>query len=164
VGFVCSICGEQHDERLLDIRLGLPDSIHRLDPDDRESRTWLTDDFAVLDNEHFFVRGLLELPIPELANHFGYGTWVEVPMRAFSDLMKRWHEPEQFEPVTGYLANELEPYRGTVGLEARLRAISADRLPAVELAEAPHELVHDQQHGISAGRSDELAAVVKHAA
>jgi hypothetical protein len=164
VGFVCSVCGEEHDERVLDIRLALPDSIHRLDHDARESRTWLADDFAVLDNEHFFVRGLLELPIPELANRFGYGTWVEVPMRTFSKLLKHWHAPEQFEPVTGYLANELEPYRGTIGLEARLRAISADRLPAVELAEAAHELVHDQRHGISMVRSDELAAVVQHAA
>jgi hypothetical protein len=164
VGFVCSVCGEQHDERLLDIRLALPDAIHRLGPEARETRTWLADDFAVLDNEHFFVRGLLELPIPELGSRFGYGTWVEVPMRTFSTLLKLWHDPRQFEPVTGYLANELEPYRGTVGLEARLRAISADRLPSVQLADAPHELVQDQLRGISAGRSDELAAVVKHAA
>jgi len=164
VGFVCSVCGEHHDERLLDIRLGLPDSIHALDPDDRDGRTWLGDDFAVLDEERFFVRGLLELPIPELANRFGYGAWVEVPMQTFRTLMARWHEPEQFEPATGYLANTLEPYEGTIGLEATLRAISADRLPAIDLADAAHPLVRDQRHGITAERSDELAAVVLHAA
>jgi len=57
--FVCSVCGERHDERLLDIRLGLPHDIHRLDADARARRAWLADDFAVLDDERFFVRGLL---------------------------------------------------------------------------------------------------------
>ena len=164
MSFVCSVCGKQHDERLLDIRLGLPDAIHALDPDVREARTWVGDDFAVLDDERFFVRGLLELPIPDLANRFGYGAWVEVSMETFRTLMTRWHEPQQFEPVAGYLANVLEPYERTLGLAATLRPISADRLPAIDLADAQHELVHDQREGISAERADELAAVVLHAA
>jgi hypothetical protein len=160
--FVCSVCGERHDERLLDIRLGLPHVIHLLDADARSRRAWLADDFAVLDDERFFVRGLLELPIPELDGRFAYGSWVEVSMPDFQELMRHWHDEEQFGAVECTVANELEPYRETLGLDATLRATALDKLPAIELADAPHELVHDQQHGISLDRSDELAAVVLH--
>jgi len=164
VAFTCSVCGQHHDERLLDIRLGLPGDIHALDADERAERAWLADDFAVLDERRFFVRGLLELPIPELDDRFAYGTWCEVTMVDFQELMRRWHSDEQFAPVDCVLANELDPYRDTTGLRATLHATSADKLPTVDLAEASHELVHAQREGITAGRSDELAAVVLHAA
>jgi hypothetical protein len=160
--FVCSVCGEHHDERLLDIRLGLPHDIHVLDDDARARRAWLADDFAVLDDERFFVRGLLELPIPGLDDRFAYGTWLEVSMADFQELMRRWHDEEQFAAVECTLANELEPYRATVGLRATLRATAPDRLPAVELAAAAHELVRAQRAGITVDRSDELAAAVLH--
>ena len=160
--FVCSVCGEHHDQRLLDIRLALPLVIHLLDADARTRRAWLADDFAVLDDERFFVRGLLELPIPGLEDRFAYGSWVEVSMRDFQELMRHWHDDDQFDAVECTVANELEPYRDTLGLHATLRATAADRLPAIELADAPHDLVDAQRHGISVGRSDELAAVVLH--
>jgi hypothetical protein len=160
--FVCSLCGERHDERLLDIRLGLPHVIHVLDADARTRRAWLADDFAVLDDERFFVRGLLELPIPELDHRFAYGSWVEVSMPDFQELMRHWHDEEQFDPVECTIANQLEPYRDTLGLRATLRATAADQLPAIELAAARHELVDAQRRGISLHRSDELAAVVLH--
>ena len=160
--FVCSVCGEHHDQRLLDIRLGLPHVIHLLDADARTHRAWLADDFAVLDDERFFVRGLLELPIPGLDDRFAYGSWVEVSMPDFQELMRHWHDDEQFDPVECTVANELEPYRDTLGLHAMLRATAPDRLPAIELAAAAHDLVDAQRRGISVGRSDELAAAVHH--
>ena len=121
-------------------------------------------DGALVDYERFFVRGLLELPIPELHDRFAYGMWCEVEMTDFQELMHRWHSDEQFAPVGCALANELDPYRATTGLRATLCATSADQLPRVELADSPHALVHDQRSGITVDRSDELAAVVQHAA
>jgi hypothetical protein len=160
--FVCSVCGEHHDERMLDIRMGLPDEIHALDEAEREQRAWIAEDFAVLDEEWFYVRGLLELPIPELESRFAYGAWAEVPRRDFKKLQKRWLDPRQFKPLTCWLANELTPYVGTTRLKATLRPVSENQLPLLELEEAPHELVRDQRQGISVQRADELAAVVLH--
>jgi hypothetical protein len=164
VGFTCSVCGRFHDERMLDIRMGLPDDIHALPEDEREERVWLSEDFAVLDDERFFVRGLLELPIPELGDRFAYGAWVEVALQDFGKLMKRWTDPKQFTPVAVVLANELSPYRSTTWLRAELRPTTPDQLPAIELADGEHPLIQDQRRGITAARSDELAAVVLHAA
>jgi hypothetical protein len=162
VGFTCSVCGEYHAERLLDVRLGLPDAIHVLDEGQRRARAWLADDFAVLDEERFFVRGLLQLPIPELEAYFGYGAWLEVDRDAFTRLLEHWHNPEQFTPAKGTLANELSPYHGTTGAPATLRATSATSLPELTLDDDAHLLGREQRGGISAARSDELAAVVLH--
>jgi hypothetical protein len=162
MGFVCSVCGEFHAERMLDIRLSLPDPIFALDDEERDARAWLADDFAVLDEERFFVRGLLELPILELGSRFGYGTWVEVAGDEFQQLLEHWQDPDQFAPVKGTVANELAPYVGTEGLRATLSPVSVDTLPSVTLDDAAHPLVADQQAGITADRSDELAATVRH--
>jgi len=162
MGFVCSVCGAFHAERMLDTRMSLPDPIFSLDDDERERRAWLADDFAVLDDDRFFVRGLLELPIRDLQARFGYGTWIEVEGDAFRQLIEHWDDPDQFSPVEGTVANELAPYVGTAGLAARLNPVSLDELPAVTLADSPHPLVADQQRGISTDRSEELAATVLH--
>jgi hypothetical protein len=164
VGFVCSVCGEFHAERMLDIRLSLPEPIYALADDERASRAWIADDFAVLDEEHFYLRGLLEIPVPELDSRFGYGTWVEVSAADFNDLLEHWYDADQsrLPTVDATLANELAPYADTAGLAVRVRPVSAERLPAVELADADHPLVAEQQAGISTARSDELAAAVLH--
>jgi len=76
--------------------------------------------------------------------------------------MRHWHDEDQFAAVECTLANELEPYRGTIGLPATLQATAPDKLPTVELADAEHELIDAQRAGISVDRSDELAAAVLH--
>ena len=163
MGFACSVCGEYHAEELRDIRMGLPGAIFALSDEECAERTWLADDFAVLDDERFFVRGLLELPVRDDGGRFGYGTWVEVPIRTFKKLMKRWDDPQQFEPAWCLLANDLPPYDDTVRLHATLQPVAAARLPLVELDDAEHRLVDEQRDGITAERSRELAAVVAHA-
>jgi hypothetical protein len=163
MGFVCRVCGEFHAERLLDIRTGLPDPIFELSDGERAERASLADDFAVLDNRRFFVRGLLEIPIPELETAFGYGVWLEVGQAQFTHLIEHWQSPDQFDAFEGVLANELGPNTGTTGLHAHARPVAADKLPAVTLSDGDHDLIRDQQSGVSAERSDELAAVVQHA-
>jgi hypothetical protein len=142
----------------------LPDAIHELTDEERAGRTRLTDDFAVLDDSRFYVRGLLELPIPELDARFGYGVWLEIEEPAFAHLFEHWQDPDQSEsPATpGLLANELEPYAPTNGLRVLLQQVSADLLPSVEVLDPTHPLAIDQQRGISGADSDRLASIVLH--
>jgi len=164
VGFVCSVCGEFHAERLLDIRLALPEPIHALDEGERARRAWLAEDFAVLDERHFYLRGLLEIPVLELDSRFGYGVWLEVQQEDFQYLLEHWGDPAQdsFDPVAATLANELAPYDGTEGLHVAVQPVSAESLPSVRLLADEHPLCLDQRNGISAARSEELAATVLH--
>jgi len=162
VGFACAVCGETHAGETRDIRMGLPQPIFLLDEDEREHRSWVGEDAAILDGERFFVRALLELPIAGEEGYFGYGAWVEVSEPAYAALVELWHDEDGWrsEPFAGTLANELSPYAFTDGLPVRLRLRDVRLLPLVELEDGEHELVRAQRHGISPHRAHQLAATV----
>jgi hypothetical protein len=168
VGFVCSVCGEYHDELLLDIRAGLPEPVFELTEDEREERAEIGDDWCVLQDpggaERFFVRGLLEIPVPALESRFGYGSWIEVDADTFGRLGRLWHDEAGRDepPFAGRLANELAPYEATFGLPVMLQLGPVDKLPTVELVETDHLLRAEQRSGISEARAQELAATVLH--
>ncbi len=165
MAFTCTVCGETHAGETRDIRLGLPQPIFLLDEEERQRRAWVEDDFAVLhaaDRDRHFVRGLLELPIPEEDGRFGYGSWIEVSPADVAALGELWDDEDGWrsDPFTGKLANELSPYFATEGLSVRLRLRDVSMLPLVELEDGEHELVRAQRMGISAHRAHELAATV----
>jgi hypothetical protein len=165
VSFTCSVCGEVHDGEVRDIRLTLPDPVFRLDEEERARRAFVGEDSSILHEpggDRHFVRGLLELPIRGADGYFGYGSCVEVEAEDFAALGELWHDPDgwRHEPFAGLLANELSPYRGTVGLPLRLRLRDVSLLPLIELEAGEHPLVSDQGEGISLRDAHDLAAVV----
>jgi len=165
VGFTCDVCGETHAGETRDIRMGLPQPIFLLDDDEREQRSLVSDDSAVLHGEtgdRFFVRALLELPIAGEEGYFGYGAWIEVSEPDFAALRELWDDDDGWrsEPVAGTLANELSPYAFTEGLSLQIRLRDVELLPLVELQDGEHELVRAQRYGISPHRAHQLAATV----
>jgi hypothetical protein len=168
LGFVCSVCGEFHDDLLLDIRMGLPEPVFELPEEERAERAEFGDDSGIYrapdGSEHHYVRGLLQIPIPSLDSYFGYGAWVEVDADSYDRLGELWNDERgQVEPpFPGRLANELAPYRETLGLPLMLKLREVELLPSVEIVETDHRLRADQQNGISEARAQELAATVMH--
>jgi len=166
VSFTCDVCGETHAGETRDIRMGLPQPIFLLDEEERLSRAYVEDDFAVLhgrNGDRYFVRALLELPIVDDEDaYFGYGAWVEVSAADAAALGELWHdeEGERAGPFSGELANELSPYAFTEGLPVRIRLRDVELLPHVELEDGEHELVRAQRYGISPHRAHQLAATV----
>jgi hypothetical protein len=165
VAFTCDVCGETHAGETRDIRMGLPQPIFLLDEDEREQRSLVGDDSAVLHadaGDRFFVRGLLELPIAGEDGYFGYGAWIEVSEPDFAALGELWDDEDGWraEPVAGTLANELSPYAFTEGLPLQIRLRDVELLPLVELDDGEHELVRAQRQGISPHRAHQLAATV----
>jgi hypothetical protein len=165
MAFTCDVCGETHAGETRDIRMGLPQPIFLLDEDERELRSAVGDDSAVLHGEagdRFFVRALLELPIAGEEGYFGYGAWIEVSEADFAALGELWDDEEGWRarPVPGTLANELSPYAFTEGLRVQIRLREVELLPLVELDDGEHELVRAQRQGISPHRAHQLAATV----
>ena len=165
MAFSCDVCGETHAGETRDIRMGLPQPIFLLDEDEREQRSVVRDDSAVLhgeDGDRFFVRALLELPIAGEEGYFGYGAWIEVSEADFAALGELWDDENGWrsDPVAGTLANELSPYAFTDGMPLRIRLRDVELLPLVELEDGEHELVRAQRNGISPHRAHQLAATV----
>jgi hypothetical protein len=158
----CALCGQSHAGETRQLHLLLPEPIFRIDEADRDGRAWVGSDSAVLrdrEQERFFVRALLELPVADEHGHFGYSTWIEVDETAFDALRGSWLQMGS-EPLTGALASEVHPYAFTEGLPVQIHPRAADVLPLVELDDADHELVRAQRNGISSHRAHELVATV----
>jgi hypothetical protein len=168
LGFVCSVCGEYHEELMLDVRMGLPEPIFELSDDERDERAQIAEDWCILRDEagaeHFYVRGLLQIPVPSLETYFGYGSWIEVDPDSFRRLGELWSDErgQDEPPFSGRLANELIPYAGTVGLPVMLQLREVDLLPTVELVETDHPLRGEQRTGVTEERAQELSAAVLH--
>jgi hypothetical protein len=168
LGFVCSVCGEHHDELMLDIRMGLPEPVFELSEEERAQRAEFGEDSGIYresdGQEHYYVRGLLEVPIPSLDRYFGYGAWIEVDGASYDRLGELWDDERGREepPFSGRLANELAPYQGTFGLPVMLQLREVELLPVVELVDTDHRLRAEQQNGITEERAQELAATVMH--
>ena len=168
MGFVCSVCGEHHDEMMLDIRMGLPEPVFELPDEERAERAEFGDDSGIYrgadGGEHYYVRGLLEIPIPSLDRYFGYGAWIEVDGESYDRLGELWDDERgREEPAfSGRLANELAPYAGTFGLPVMLQLREVELLPVIELVDTDHRLRAEQQNGITEARAQELAATVMH--
>lgn len=166
MSFTCDVCGETHAGETRDIRMSLPDPIFLLDEEERRTRAYVEEDFALLHGENgdrYFVRGLLELPIVDGEEGcFGYGAWVEVSAADAEKLGELWNDEagDREGPFAGTLANELSPYAFTEGLAVRIRLRDVRLLPLLELDEGEHELVRAQRRGISPHRAHQLATTV----
>jgi hypothetical protein len=168
VGWVCGVCGDEHDEALRDIRLALPEPVFRLDELARAELAEVSDDWCRMlepsGRTRRFVRGLLHLPVRGEQRDFRFGIWVEVDVADFERLGDLWDDPDGSEsaPVFGTLANELTPYAGTLGLPVALQLRDVPILPAVIVLDSAHPLGSDQRSGIGVGRANAVAETVLH--
>ena len=160
MGFTCTVCGRFHDQELLDVRFGLPEEIYVLADDERRRRAVVTrsGDFATLDGSRDFARALLELPIHDEDERFGWGIWVRLAPDDVEAVSADWGDPDAAGRLhRGWLATTLPAYGHTLDLPGTLRFRSLDLLPAFELDDRSHVLALEQRHGISLTRARTLA-------
>jgi hypothetical protein len=168
LSWTCSVCGEQHEEQLLDIRAGLPEPVFELSEAEREERAEIWDDWCRFVDAtgamHFYVRGVIHLPVERSSKEFCFGVWIDVSEGDFYHLTELWHDEgdSATRPFFGRLANELNLYPESIGLRVALQLRDERHLPAVILLDAEHRIVSDQRDGIDASRAQQLAETVLH--
>src|SRR5262245_22950469 len=98
-----------------DHNLGIPEQ-------ERDERVRCSDDLCKTRDGRYFIRCVLEVPIPEMGEFFRWGPWAEVREADFARYLEIWDvEDASGEPAfSGRLANELPPYDGCEGLEVEI--------------------------------------------
>lgn len=146
--FTCSVCGEIHDE-LPDlvadaplVYLGIPD-------EERDRRTALTTDTCVVDDEHYFIRGIIEIPVDDYPERFGFNVWVSQSRANFEAYVSNPLADDR-APTFGWLSTELSCYPVTTHLLKTMVHFRGGALrPTIELEPTDHPLALDQRQGIS---------------
>ncbi|HKS08155.1 MAG TPA: DUF2199 domain-containing protein [Pyrinomonadaceae bacterium] len=121
---------------------------------------FLNDDFCIVDGEHFFVRGVIHLPIIGTAETFCWGVWGSLSKENFEKLVIACDGSDQVElpPMFSWLSNQIEDYEDTLNLKMYAHIGELDERPRFELEPTEHQLSQDFYHGITAERVKEIMA------
>jgi hypothetical protein len=130
-----------------------------------EKRTELTDDFCVIDEQHFFIRGHIEIPIIDSHEKFIWSVWASLSAENFlkSNELLLVEGREEEEPYFGWLSTELSIYPlTTLSLKTRVHTREVGAVPLIELEQTDHPLAVEQREGISIERVKEIAHLINH--
>jgi hypothetical protein len=131
---------------------------------ERRQRCLISSDQCIIDDEHFFIRGNLELPIIGSEELFVWGVWVslsEANYNRASELLEQSGR-ESEPPYFGWLSTALPGYPDTVNLKTHVHTRPVGVRPSIELEPTDHLLAVEQRQGITWERIQELAVVVLH--
>ncbi|MFC5750370.1 DUF2199 domain-containing protein [Actinomadura rugatobispora] len=162
VGFVRSCCGEKHDELPQHYSSEAPaywSEEIAAHPDSE-----LTSDQCVINGEHLFVKGLIEIPIIG-GDVFSWAAWVSLSPQNFARMSELWESPgrENEPPYFGWLATELFLYdQSTLNLKTHVHTRPVGRRPSIELEPTDHPLAVEQRTGISTERLQWFAEQLMH--
>ncbi|MEV6298084.1 DUF2199 domain-containing protein [Actinoplanes sp. NPDC051861] len=162
--FVCGTCGSVHSGPPLSFAAPAPDFWR---PEMADDEGCLLDaDLCVISGEHFFLRGLIELPVWETGEPFTWSMWVSLSRENFTRAVDVWEHTgrENEPPYFGWLSNTIAGYEPTtLNLRTNVHTREVGRLPYIELEPTTHPLAVEQHIGISLARVEEIAAFHLHA-
>jgi hypothetical protein len=164
IGFVCSTCGRWHAGLPLDWAFNAPIYWQQIPEGERSQRGHLSDDFCVIDDRDFFVRGVLAIPIIGSKELFMWGVWVTLSQPHFDRMQKLWNDPQIIEepPYFGWLSNNIPIYPNTLNLKTHVYSKNVKHRPFVELEQTDHRLAVEQRTGITYKRVEEIVALMTH--
>ncbi|MFJ3438973.1 DUF2199 domain-containing protein [Streptomyces cyaneofuscatus] len=165
LGFTCSCCGDHHAELRMSYSAMAPDvwdPSFESDPD-----SMLSSDQCVIKGRHFFIRGLIEIPVIGSEDIFSWGVWVSLSKKTFAGALDVWNTEgrEAEKPYFGWLSTELALYaESTTNLKTNARTRPVGKRPFIELEPTDHPLAVEQRTGITHDRIREIAIAVLHPA
>jgi hypothetical protein len=167
--WTCRICQAEH-HGLMDVALGKPDfwqGAEDLAPNSAldMSDNFLSEDFCVVEGHHFFVRGVLQIPILGSDGYrFGIGAWSTLSRDNFTRYIDTFDSGEQggLGPWSGWFSNRIKGYPDTINLKCLVHPMSGRQRPLIELVQDGHPLALDQRRGVTFDRLLDLLAAFGH--
>ena len=162
--FTCSSCGQIH-RGMPTFGFSFPIQYLDIPNTEREQRVSLNPNECVIDDQWFFVRGSIEIPVHESPEPLIWGVWVSLSERSFKTFRDFFQQPKKPYPgpFLGWLASDMRPYEETcVNLKTRTHVRDSQMRPSIELEPTHHRLAVEQREGISVQRVAEIYALMVH--
>jgi hypothetical protein len=76
--------------------------------------TFLNEDGCAIENQYFFVRGMIHLPIIGSAETFRWGVWGSLSRENFETLLLMFEDPKRVDlpEMFSWLSNQIDGYPG----------------------------------------------------
>jgi hypothetical protein len=150
-GFQCRSCGEYHEEIPLAFGPDAPHAWYATPAEERTANSQLAGEQCILNDEFYFVRGCLDLPILGSHEVFRWLVWVSVSEDSFWRMSELWEDParESEPPYFGWLNTALPEYPDTLDLNVAVHSRPVGERPFVEVGPTEHPLALEQRNGLS---------------
>lgn len=165
--FECECCGQLHT--------GSPSFAYQrpiywfhVPEGERQTRINIDDDTCAIDDEYFFIRAVLEIPIHDVDEPFTWGLWVSQSKKNFERYIETFNQDPGGYTSTGWLPvtmpgyNRRDPEDELENLACDVEWQSSGARPLIHPEECDHPLYHDYKNGISWERAAELARKFMH--
>ena len=151
-------------EGLPDLAFDAPYYYHTVPEAERAQRCTLTSDLCSIDDEDFFIRGCLEVPIAGGDESFAWGVWMSVSRANYRKYVEHYDDPDQsgLGPFVGWLSVRLPGYPDTLKLVVRAHLNDGGERPSLELEPTDHPLAVDQREGVPFERLREIVEASLH--
>jgi hypothetical protein len=144
-----------HDD-LPDVAFRWPDPYFGVPEGERARRIQGTSDTCVIDNEYFFIRGVVLVPIIGTTDHLGLGIWVSQSAENFQTYLRNFDTPD-IGPYFGWLSNSISFYEPTTwAMKTMVHFQSNNQRPLIEIAPCDHQLYQDYAQGVTLDRAWEI--------
>ncbi len=155
MAYRCSVCGETH-EALPDIGMDRPDHWWGVPEQERERRIELTPDVCIIDNEDYFIRGVIEIHVHDYPDGFAFGVWVSQKRENFYTYLDNF-DSAAIGPFFGWLCTRIAYYpEDTQLLKTFAYFRGHNQRPSIVLEETEHPLAVDQRNGITLEKAWEI--------
>ncbi|WP_329176341.1 DUF2199 domain-containing protein [Streptomyces sp. NBC_01477] len=161
LGFTCSHCGDHHTQLPVGYSTAAPDIWEprfETDPD-----SMLSPDQCVIRGRHFFIRGLIKIPVIGGEDIFSSGVWVSLSKDNFARAREVWNAEgcEAEKPYFGWFSTELALCsESTTDLKTNAHTRPVGTRPFIELEPTDQPLAVEQRKGITHDRVREIATAV----
>jgi hypothetical protein len=157
---LCSGCGQEHGALPFSLSADCPDAYVGLTDDERKTRASLSSEQCIIDQEQFYVRGCIEIPIRGTDGVFLWGVWAKVEDQVFDAISEHWDlegRETKIEPCEGLLANSLSVYPKTLNLPLKIHIMPVGVRPLFRVESVDHSLAIEQRYGITPEHAQEYA-------
>lgn len=155
--FKCASCDEWH-EGMPSFGAAAPLYYYSVPIGERERRCDLTSDTCVVDDEFFFIRGCLEIPVAHADEPFTWGVWVPLKRDNYLEYLDKLNSPDRalLGPYFGWLSADFLVYPEAENLKTRMHPREPNLRPLIELEPTDHPLAVEQRSGINEERLGEI--------
>jgi hypothetical protein len=164
MGYRCHTCGVWHDERPTCFGVELPAAVAALSDVELRRRVERGSDQCILDGEHFFILGNLDVPIRNSSDFMRWTVWSTLSKANFERASALWQSVgrESEPPYFGWLSNQIPGYPTSLSIKAMVHTEPVGVRPLIRVIEPGHPLTADQEAGISAERAEDLIHAALH--
>ena len=161
--FRCATCEEWH-EGMPSFDASAPSYYYSIPESELEDRCRLTSETCIIDDEYFFVRGCIEIPVLGALEPYVWGAWVSLSSKSFDEFVSTFDEPNrsEFGPYFGWLSTEFLVYPSSQNLKTHVHIRLPGVRPFIELEPTEHPLAVEQRTGITVERVGEIYAAYMH--